>query len=89
MNISTISTISRILIAIAFIFQIVTMVSQKTRLINPYAFFLYAIAAYMMSYVYYKEDNKMTQRTYFKIFNSTLIVVIAILALPQVKFLGL
>lgn len=64
----TLPTIARTLILIAIYFQIYSMIRNKNREVNPYAFLLYAIGAAMMIYVYYKEDgDKITQRTTYKI----------------------
>ena len=74
---SSIETISRILITIAILLQLYGLRTSKR--INSTSFFMWAIGSYMMTYDYYLKDNKQyTQRVSFKIFNSTMLLLIAI-----------
>ena len=74
---SKIETISRILITIAILLQLFMLRTSKRLCSN--AFFIWAIASYMMTYDYYMKDNKqLSQRVSFKIFNSTMLLLIAI-----------
>jgi hypothetical protein len=53
----------------------------KNKFICSTAFFMYAFASYLMAYNYYINDNKqLTERVSFKIFNSTLLLLIAIMS---------
>ena len=70
------ATISRVFITIAILMQLYTLTSSKK--ISSNAFFIYAIASYMMAYDYYIKDKKYTKRVIAKILNSTLLLLIAI-----------
>lgn len=75
-----IATLSRVLISGALLLQLYML--TKNKYICSTAFFIWAFASYLMAYDYYKKDNKkFSQRVSFKIFNSTLLVLIAILAM--------
>ena len=65
------------MVTIAILMQLYQLRSSKR--VSSFAFFIYAIAAYMMAYDYFMKDNKQfTQRVSFKIFNSTMLLLIAI-----------
>ena len=72
------STISRILITIALLMQLFQL--RTSNRINSNAFFIYSFGAYMMAYDYYQEDKKYSKRVLFKIFNSTVLLLIAIIS---------
>lgn len=74
---SILETMSRILITIAILLQLFMLRTSK-RLCST-SFFIWSIASYMMAYDYYIKDNKQfKQRTSFKLFNSTMLLLIAI-----------
>jgi hypothetical protein len=76
---SKIETISRILITIAILMQLFMLRTSK-RLCST-SFFIWSIASYMMTYDYYTKDNKQfSQRVSFKLLNSTMLLLIAILS---------
>jgi len=71
--------LSRILITIAILMQVYHFKRNKN--ISSNAFFIYAFASYMMTYNYYMEDNKQySDRAIIKIFNSTMLLLIAIIS---------
>ena len=72
-------TFVRIMITFALLLQLNHLRTNKK--IFPLTFILWSLASYIISYEYYKQDGKYTSRIYFKIFNSTLILLIAIMAL--------
>ena len=76
---TSIETLSRILISIALLMQLFTLRSSNR--INSNAFFVWALGSYMRTYDYYMKDNKkITQRVSIKLFNSSLVLLIAILS---------
>jgi len=75
--------LARFIITIALLSQLFHLVMVNKQIYSN-AFFLYAIGSYMMAYNYYMEDMKqMTYRVMFKIFNSTVIALIAILSMRR------
>jgi hypothetical protein len=72
------SMISRVLITIAILSQLFHL--RKNKQIVPSAFFLYSFASFMMAYEYYKMDGDMSTRFLFKMFNSTALLLIGIMA---------
>ena len=72
-------TFARLLISFSLLLQILNL--RKTKLIYSPSFFMYSFASYIMAYEYYKTDKKYSSRVNFKIFNSTLILLIAILSM--------
>jgi hypothetical protein len=72
------SMISRVLITIAILSQLFHL--RKNKQIVPSAFLLYSFASYMMAYEYYKMDREMSSRFLFKMFNSTALLLIGIMA---------
>lgn len=79
LNYLELATISRLLITLAFLLQLFHL--RKNKQIYSPSFFIYSFASYMMAYEYYKMDKKYTSRVNFKIFNSTVILLIAIMAM--------
>jgi 4-hydroxybenzoate polyprenyltransferase len=74
---SSLETTSRILITLAILLQLFMLRTSK-RLCST-SFFIWSVASYMMTYDYYTKDNKQfTQRVSFKLFNSTMLLLIAI-----------
>ena len=72
-------TISRCLITVAIFVQLLHVIYVNKQIHVP-AFILYSIGSFIMSYSYYKADNfTMTSRVKFKIFNSTILLLIALL----------
>ena len=64
---------------LALILQIVSLRSSNR--VNSNAFFLYAVASYLMAYEYYKKDGQLTSRVKFIIVNSTLFLLIAVMTI--------
>jgi 4-hydroxybenzoate polyprenyltransferase len=90
MNTDTLALISRILITFSIFSQIAYMIYYKSIKISPITFVTYALASYLMTYVYYKNDgDKFTNRSYFKLVNSTGLLIIAILVLKEQTFINL
>jgi len=74
---SSLETISRILVTVAILLQLYTLRTSKR--VCSTSFFIWSIASYMMAYDYYTKDNKQfSQRVSFKLFNSTMLLLIAI-----------
>jgi hypothetical protein len=73
------STFSRLLITLALLLQLFHL-KKNTQIYSP-SFFIYAVASYIMAYEYYKIDKKYTSRVNFKIFNSTVLLLIAIMTM--------
>jgi hypothetical protein len=72
-----VETISRTLITIAILMQL--FYAQKNKRICSSAFFIWSFGAYMMAYDYYIKDNmQYTERVMFKLFNSTVLLLIAV-----------
>ena len=71
-------TLARLFITLALLSQLFHL--RKSKQIYSPAFFLYAIGAYMMTYEYYKMDGRYSNRVMIKIFNSTLILIIALMS---------
>jgi len=80
MNVVSIgSIISRILITYALLYQVLYMLYYNSKKIFASTFYVFAIGAFIMSYMYFLEDNKMTSRTYFKLINASLLLSIGFL----------
>ena len=73
------ATFSRLLITLALLLQLLHL--RKNKQVYSPAFFIYSFASYMMAYEYYKMDKKYTSRVNFKIFNSTVLLLIAIMSI--------
>jgi hypothetical protein len=75
--------ISRIMITVAIFSQLIHVIYVNKQIYVP-TFIIYAIGSYIMAYCYYTEDNfKFTYRTLFKIFNSTVLLLIGLLCLKK------
>ena len=73
------TNVAKSLITIAILMQLYQLRTNKN--ISSNAFFIYAFASYMMTYNYYMEDNKQySERAIIKIFNSTMLLLIAIIS---------
>ena len=73
--------ISRILITIAILGQLIHVIYVNKQIYVP-TFIIYSIGSYIMSYSYYREDNfNITSRVKFKIFNSTILLLIGLICL--------
>lgn len=71
--------ISRIVISIAIFAQLIHVIYVNKQIYVP-TFILYAMGSYIMTYCYYTEDNfKITHRILFKLFNSTVLLLIGLL----------
>ena len=69
-------TISRILVTLAILLQLFMLRTSKR--VCSTSFFMWSGASYMMAYDYYTKDNKQfSQRVSFKLFNSTMLLLIA------------
>jgi hypothetical protein len=73
------STISRTLITIAILMQLFKLRTSKN--VSSNAFFIYSFASYMMVYDYYQKDRQFTERVLFKMFNSTMLLLVAIFSM--------
>lgn len=73
------ATLSRILITIALLLQLLHLRKNKT--IYYPTFIIFSFASYIMSYEYYKADREYSSRVLFKIFNSTILLLIGILSM--------
>jgi len=73
------TNVAKSLITIAILMQLYQLRTNKN--ISSNAFFIYALGSYMMAYNYYMEYNKQyTDRVLFRVFNSTMLLSIAILS---------
>lgn len=81
MNLLFLENLSRSLITFSLLLQLFTMVTKKNIKINGYAFVTYSFSSFLMAYVYKTKDVYFTNRVLFKIFNSTVLFIIGILAL--------
>ena len=72
-------TFVRVMITFALLLQLNHLRTSKR--VYPLTFMLWALASYIMSYEYYKQDGKYTSRVYFKIFNATLILLIGFMSI--------
>jgi len=59
------------------------MMNNKNIKINGYAFIIYAIGAFIMTYAYKFKDMYLSDRVKFKLFNSIVLLTIGILALTK------
>ncbi len=73
------STISRTLITIAILMQLFKLRTSKN--VSSNAFFIYSFASYTMVYDYYQKDRQFTERVLFKMFNSTMLLLVAIFSM--------
>ena len=73
------SGICRILITIAILMQLFKLRTSKN--ISSNAFFIYSFASYMMAYDYYQKDRQFSERVLFKMFNSTMLLLVAIFSM--------
>ena len=77
------SLISRIIVTLALFIQLVHLVKVNKQIYSN-AFLLYSAGSYLMAYNYYMEDmRKFSTRVLFKIFNSTVILLIGILSMKK------
>jgi hypothetical protein len=73
--------LARIIITGALFSQLLHIIYVNKQIYAP-AFIIYAIASYMMAYQYYKDDKFiMTSRLKFKLFNSTILMLIGLLSM--------
>ena len=83
MDVLFLENLSRFLASFSLLFQLCTMMKNKNIKINGYAFIMYSMSAYIMAYVYKSKDMHFSNRANFKIFNSTVLLTIGILALTH------
>ena len=81
MNMLFLENLARGLITFSLLLQLFSMVNKKNIKINGYAFVTYALSSFLMAYAYKTKDMYFTNRVLFKIFNSTVLLLIGILAL--------
>ena len=75
--------IARFIVTVALLSQLFHLIMVNKQIYSN-AFLLYALGSYIMAYNYYMEDmGQMTYRVMFKIFNSTVIALIAILSMRR------
>jgi len=75
--------IARILVTLALLGQLIHL-AKVNKQIYSNAFLLYALGSYIMAYNYYLEDMKQfSTRVMFKIFNSTVILLIGLLSMKK------
>lgn len=75
--------IARIIITLALFSQLVHLITVNKQIYSN-AFLFYAVGSYIMAYNYYMEDmNQLSTRVMFKIFNSTVILLIGILSMKK------
>lgn len=78
-----ISLIARIIVTLALFSQLIHLIIVNKQICSN-SFLLYAVGSYLMAYNYYMEDmKKITTRVMFKIFNSTVILLIGILSMKK------
>lgn len=83
MDILFLENISRWLITFSLLLQLYSMVNNKNIKVNGYAFIMYALGAFIMTYSYKAKDMYLSSRVKFKLFNSTILLFIGILALQK------
>ena len=71
-------TLARLFITMAILSQLFHL--RKNKQIYSPAFFLYALGSYIMTYEYYKMDRMYSNRVLFKLFNSTMLLLIAVMS---------
>jgi hypothetical protein len=77
------SLISRFIITLALFSQLIHVITVNKQIYSN-AFIVYAIGSYIMAYNYYLEDTKqITYRVMFKLFNSTVILLIGVLSMKK------
>jgi len=83
MDILFLENISRWLITFSLLLQLYSMVNNKNIKVNGYAFIIYALGAFIMTYAYNVNDMYLSSRVKFKLFNSAILLFIGILALQK------
>ena len=71
------SSITSWIVSVALFTQLYHLISVNKR-VNCYAFYLLAIALYLMAYNYYSVDNMYSQRVIHKIVNGSISLLIGV-----------
>jgi hypothetical protein len=74
----SLDTLARLFITIAILSQLFHL--RKSKQVYSPAFFLYSFGSYMMAYDYYRMDGRYSTRVMFKLFNSTMLLLIALMS---------
>ncbi len=76
-----IDIIARIIVTLSLLSQLWHVIKVNKQ-IFPIAFICYSFGSYLMAYNYYLSDmNNLTNRVMFKLFNSTVILLIGLLTM--------
>jgi hypothetical protein len=73
--------VARITVLGAILSQVLYMLYYKSKTIFAASFYLFSLGSFLYAYVFYLGDNNIiSSRTYYKLINAVLLLIIAVLA---------